>query len=451
MNKVFAIMPFGKQKSHRNKGIKIDFDSIYEKAIKPACKEMNLSVIRADEEGCGGIIHTLMFERLVCAKIAIVDVSNQNANVCYELGFRHCARENHTIIIYDKKSKLPFDFCIERAIPYELNNGAISDINAYKLKEALKLRLGNILETDNVKDSPAFELIDNFPKTELNETTLKIYLEKYKNYDEIKNKIESACNVDDLDSCISLIQNEDFDIKFFACHIINQCKRLGIWNYIVTFLNENKLQEIYFQQQLALAYNKTGNISDKEMSVKILNNLLKTNGETSETYGLLGSIYKRYYETEVDKNKKNTFLDLAIDNYEKGFNLDTTDYYPGINLATLLFEKYIITSKNKYMEKMNNVLEVVKYNVNLLVNDNTEDYWLLATAYETNILLKDFLGANKILELICKLKLKNKLIEDEIKSTYKNLNIIKEIYKKLNENITWFEDFSSKLNVKVGM
>jgi len=449
--RVFAIMPFGKQSSHIDKRIKIDFDSIYEKAIKPACEEMNMSIIRADEEMCGGIIHTLMFERLVCADIAIVDISNQNANVCYELGFRHCARENHTIIIFDKKSKLPFDFNIERAIPYELNKGTISNANANTLKESIKTRLKYILESNSIKDSPAFELIEGFPQTKLEEDKLQIYLKKQDNYNKVKESIKNSKNIDNLDECIKLINELDLNIKILAYFIIEKSKKLGVWDYIIKFLNKPEFKETYFKQQLALAYNKTGKIEDKKIAEQILNEILDSSGETSETLGLLGSIYKRYYEIETDIDRKNGLLDIAIEYYEKGFNVDTTDYYPGINLATLLLEKYQISSDKKVLDKMNNVLNVVLYNINLLINDNTEDYWLLATSYEANILSKDFDQAEKILNLIYKLKLKDKLIEAEVKSTYKNLNIIKNIYEQNHNDIDWFENFSKKLEVKEGM
>lgn len=118
-----------------------------------------------------------MFERLVCADIAIVDISNQNANICYELGFRHCARVKHTIIIFDENSKLPFDFSFERAVPYKLNKGVLSDKNAQELKEKIEIRLKDIRENVSVKDSPAFELINDFPETKFAEKKL-IYIRK---------------------------------------------------------------------------------------------------------------------------------------------------------------------------------------------------------------------------------------------------------------------------------
>ena len=142
MNRAFVVMPFGKKDSIKNNNIKINFDSMYEKAIKHACEELSLSVIRADEEANGGIIHVLMYERLVCANIAIVDITNENPNVYYELGFRHCARPYHTIIIFDKSFSLPFDIHMERAIGYELDGfGELTDEKAIDLKCKLQSRL----------------------------------------------------------------------------------------------------------------------------------------------------------------------------------------------------------------------------------------------------------------------------------------------------------------------
>lgn len=75
-----------------------------------------------------------MIERLVCTDIVIVDITNDNPNVYYELGIRHCARPCTTILIYDKDTRLPFDIQPLRAIPYELEKGVIS----YSAAETLK-------------------------------------------------------------------------------------------------------------------------------------------------------------------------------------------------------------------------------------------------------------------------------------------------------------------------
>jgi hypothetical protein len=47
---VFVAMPFGKKHSDN---VEIDFDQIYNKAIKPAASKCDVEIIRADEERTG--------------------------------------------------------------------------------------------------------------------------------------------------------------------------------------------------------------------------------------------------------------------------------------------------------------------------------------------------------------------------------------------------------------
>lgn len=460
MDRVFAIMPFGKQKSHIKRGLIINFDSIYNKAIKPACEECGLKIIRADEEMVGGIIHTLMFERLVCSNIAIVDVSNQNPNVYYELGFRHCARDKHTIIIFDKNSELPFDIFLERAIPYKFNGEDISDEDAKELKNKIIGRLNAIKNSKHTKDSPAFELIDRFPLTILQEDKLQLYRQKQDLYESYVNKLNSAKNLAQINDYVNNIKAEEkLSLKILVYCIIENFKRLAntkkkdSWTSLIDFIRSDDMRDllsssIYIKQQLAIAYNKRGAKDDKEKSLKILNDILKCGCQSSETYGLIGSVYKTLYEEENDYNKKEQLLDLSIENYRTGFNMDITDYYLGINLANLLLEKNCLTNDDCIKKELATILEILKYDINLLLKDSSENYWLLATYYEVNILSKDFENAKIVLGRLIKLNIKNPIADWQKTTTLNNLTRIKNIYATKKCRVDWYEDFKNKLEIR---
>ena len=82
-------------------------------------------------------------------------------------------------------------------------------------------------------------------------------------------------------------------------------------------------------QQVALALNRDGRREAAESELAVL---IERTGGDSETYGILGRIRKDQW-LETDEHQD---LDRAIDAYRRGYELDPTDYYPGINLATLL-------------------------------------------------------------------------------------------------------------------
>jgi hypothetical protein len=76
----FVLMPFGRKKDPKG-GPDIDFDVIYETAIRPALEDAGLEPVRADLERTGGIIHKAMFERLLLCDYAVADLTTANANV----------------------------------------------------------------------------------------------------------------------------------------------------------------------------------------------------------------------------------------------------------------------------------------------------------------------------------------------------------------------------------
>ena len=125
----FVIMPFGRKPDPS--GRVVDFDRIYAAVIAPAVEAAGLAVVRADEEKGAGFIHKLMYERILLSEFAIADLTILNANVYYELGIRHAARPETTVLTMALGSPLPFDVGALRALPYALgDNGAPTDAEA---------------------------------------------------------------------------------------------------------------------------------------------------------------------------------------------------------------------------------------------------------------------------------------------------------------------------------
>lgn len=96
-----------------------EFDSLYTDVIKPVCEQNGYKVVRADDfYNCGMIIDDVTRSIRECAVI-IADVTPDNANVYYELGFAHGIGKL-TILLCDRsREKLPFDISGFRTIFYE--------------------------------------------------------------------------------------------------------------------------------------------------------------------------------------------------------------------------------------------------------------------------------------------------------------------------------------------
>src|SRR5206468_1880150 len=162
----FVDMPFG-QKPDLKSGVVVDFDQIYNEAIKPAIEESGLEALRGDEERTGGIIHGAMFARLLLAEFVVADLTLANANVFYELGIRHTAKPFTTVPIFANISPIPFDVAPVRAVSYQLEEGKLTERSAQQLKIELAKRLRAAIDDVADGDSPLFQLFPNFPRIEL--------------------------------------------------------------------------------------------------------------------------------------------------------------------------------------------------------------------------------------------------------------------------------------------
>src|SRR5204863_8679184 len=129
----FVDMPFG-QKADLKSGVVVDFDQIYNEAIKPAIEQCGLEPLRGDEESTGGIIYSAMFARLLLSEFVVADLTLANANVFYELGIRHAAKPFTTVPIFAHVSALPFDVTMVRGVGYHLEKGKLTKAAAQKLK-----------------------------------------------------------------------------------------------------------------------------------------------------------------------------------------------------------------------------------------------------------------------------------------------------------------------------
>ena len=93
---------------------------------------------------------------------------------------------------------------------------------------------------------------------------------------------------------------------------------------------------VMVQEQLALALNRQG---DGDRAEQILLELIRRRGPSSETYGILGRVYKDRWDRAVKSNQSalaRGILEKAISAYLAGFEADWRDGYPGINAVTLM-------------------------------------------------------------------------------------------------------------------
>ena len=147
-------MPFGEKLDAD--GRIVDFDKIYQFIIKQAVESLNIRCTRCDEIAEAGWIHADMFEQILAADVAVVDITSLNANVFYELGVRHALTSSVTVLIRKKGTHAPFNIQGLRVIDYDPLDLASVD----KAKRQIASFIQNGLRFQ-VIDSPIHQVLEN--------------------------------------------------------------------------------------------------------------------------------------------------------------------------------------------------------------------------------------------------------------------------------------------------
>lgn len=426
----FVLMPFGSKTLADNRTV--DFNYAYNQLIKPAIEAAGLEPIRADEEKTDGIIHKPMFERLILCEYAVADLSASNANVFYELGVRHAIKPYTTTLIFEGTNRLPFDVNLLRGMPYYFDEkGSIKDLE--ETKTQLKEKLLNAKKNRD-KDSPVFQLLDGFPVIAHMKTD--VFRDQVEYAEKIKDSLRKARNNKSKEEIIA-IEKELGDLKDVEAGVLVDLflsyRSIEAFDEMIQLVEEkfpNHISNtIMIREQYAFALNRKNNGS--QSAIDVLNKLIEERGGSSETYGILGRVFKDRWSL-ISKQPGNEFeaesiLDQAIETYYKGFSMDWRDAFPGINAVTLM------EIKDPPDERKKGLLPIVKFAVEQKMKTKNPDYWDYATLLELAVLEKN--------EMACKEALKKSIqsIREqwEPKTTVNNLRLIREAREKRGEEVKW--------------
>lgn len=435
----FVLMPFGKKPAAD--GRIVDFDTVYESLIKPAIVAAEMEPLRADEEMTGGVIHKPMYERLILCEYAVADLTTANANVFYELGLRHAIRPASTVLLFAQGlGQLPFDVAPLRAVPYQLGtdgkpsaSGTEVDLLTGKLREARKM----------MTDSPVFQMVDGFPDIQRLKTD--VFRERVQYSSALRQKLAQARKEGIV--AVRAVQQELGSVPDAEAGVVIDLflsyRAVKGWNEMITLVEKMSAPlaaTVLVQEQLGLALNRAGRGAEAE---RVLLDLLANRGPSSETYGILGRVYKDRWETALktgDRICARGVLEKAIDAYLKGFETDWRDAYPGVNAVTLM------ELKEPPDLRRERLIPVVSYAVERRIASGKPDYWDYATLLELAVLAKDQQKAETA--LADALAAVRESWEPE--TTARNLRLIREARERRKELIPWTNEMEQELLRRAG-
>lgn len=105
-----------------------EFNELYSEVIRPTCEEYGYKVVRADDYYSTGLIIEDITRSIRESSVVLADVTPNNPNVFYEVGFAHGIGKPTILLSDRKREKLPFDISGFRTLFYDNTIGGKSAV-----------------------------------------------------------------------------------------------------------------------------------------------------------------------------------------------------------------------------------------------------------------------------------------------------------------------------------
>ena len=215
-------------------------------------------------------------------------------------------------------------------------------------------------------------------------------------------------------------------------------RAVGAWKEMVALVERLPgplAARAMMQEQLGFALNRDG---QREKAEEVLLQVIEKYGADSETYGLLGRVYKDRWETAREAGKRvsaRALLEKAIAAYVSGFEADWRNAYPGINAMTLMYMKEPPDSR------IDKLLPVVSFAVEQKIAQQKPEYWDYASLMELAVLADNREEAEKRLGSAM-LEIRESF---EPQTTVRNLRLIRAAGERRGEEVAWIKEIEQEL------
>lgn len=113
------------------------FDKRYEQILKPAIQAASLEPYRVDEDLESSILSEAIHRGIKDARVCLADITSDNPNVWYEIGYAFASRKEVVMICSDTRQRFPFDVQHRSIIIYQTESPA----DLVQLREKITKRL----------------------------------------------------------------------------------------------------------------------------------------------------------------------------------------------------------------------------------------------------------------------------------------------------------------------
>ena len=314
-----------------------------------------------------------------------------------------------------------------RALPYILG----ADCRPTDIDSTCRAIADRLHEARQARtDSPIYQLVDNYP--DIDHTKTDVFRERVHYSSEMKTRLATARKegigkLQDIENELTPIQDQESGV---VIDLFLSYRAVEAWDDMISLVGKMHAPlaaTVMVREQCAFALNRAGQSQEAE---RVLLDLIDKRGPSSETYGILGRVYKDRWETAQKAGQTILAYGLiqkAIEAYLRGFETDWRDAYPGINAATLM------ELKDPPDDRRHQIIPVVTYAVERRMAAGRPNYWDHATLLELAVLGGSEIAANRALANAAAVVRETW----ELETTARNLRLIREARERRKQDLTW--------------
>jgi tetratricopeptide (TPR) repeat protein len=238
---------------------------------------------------------------------------------------------------------------------------------------------------NGAKDSPIFQMLEYIPEPSVDHTKTDVFRQQVEYSEAMKQRLAEARR-----SGVEAVRAAQQDVGSLAdteagvaVDLMLSYRAVEAFEDMVDLINKMPrplAETVMVREQLAFALNR---LKRRDQAERVLVDVLDKRGPSSETYSLLGRIYKDQWEEAQNAGqtvRARGLLDKAIETYLKGFEADWRDAYPGVNTVTLM------ELRDPPHPQRSRILPVVRYSVERKIARGKPDYWDQATLLELAVI-----------------------------------------------------------------
>jgi tetratricopeptide (TPR) repeat protein len=403
MRTCYVAIPFGRKIG--SGGRELDFDFLYHEVISPAVSALDIECRRLDEVAPSALWQKQMLTAIISSDLMIADISTHNPNVLYEIGVRHALRRGRTILVSAVGERTPGNIAYAYVAQYEPDtSGRLIGQNAEKFRIALTSIINQSKGTI-INDSPLYEF---FPELEvvLPPDLLSESIVQRKR--PVKSSLRGSSQgfveaaVESPKRVIEELKKSEPEVRSTAetdpidyLTLMKQYRDLSQWDEVINLAQDapsSLRTSPELRQLLALALNRRGYTGDRDRAIALMEELITQTGGDSETFGILGRIHKDRFDRarlDGDEVAAKVHLDRALQSYRAGFEKNPKDYYPGINVVTLLQ----LRNGQESQAELSQILPRVRSAVRERIESGPVNFWDAATELQLAVVARDWKAA----------------------------------------------------------